>query len=101
MAKPHALRRRLVRRLLEIGIVVQPESFLPAAGYWRSSPFVDCYRWEAVGVIYGETMQRCVGSYDTMTICAKNGFIELDEIDLKGISLEVHAKAWRHRERTR
>jgi hypothetical protein len=73
--------------LLEIGIVVEPSSFRAAVGYWRTDPRADCYRWEAIGVFEGRTYN--LGSYDTMTECARVGVQA--EFDILGSSLEVSA----------
>jgi hypothetical protein len=89
--EPGPLRRRLARRLLEIGIVVDPSSFRAAVGYWRTDHRADCYRWEAWATIEGDPMPRPIGSYDTMTECAKHGLCE--EYDLIYTSIEVHARA--------
>lgn len=43
----------------------------PAQGYWRSSPFADCYRWKALAMHKG--VQVALGCWETMTECARNG----------------------------
>lgn len=48
----------------------------PATGFWRSSPHADCYRWEAQ-VTKGH--QFSMGSWDTMTECAKMGIVVLKD----------------------
>jgi hypothetical protein len=48
--------------------------FIVAEGWWRSARAADCYRWEAWCHNHKQPKLRIyLGSYDTMTDCARYG----------------------------
>lgn len=68
----NALRRRLSRRLAEVGLDVAPEEIYPATGWYRTAPQADVYRWTAFTRGRGQFL--C--SYDTMSDCARYGVVD-------------------------
>ena len=42
-------------------------------GHWRSSPYADVHRWEGSAVRAGDGVRTNVYSWETMTVCVKNG----------------------------
>lgn len=54
-------------------VIFNPEEIYPATGWYRTSQYADCHRWQAYyGFVKGNNM-GCVGSWDTMTDCVKYG----------------------------
>lgn len=43
----------------------------PARGFWRSSRYADCYRWEFTALHRGRSV--AAGCWETMTACVKAG----------------------------
>lgn len=70
------LQERLKKRLAAEGFIV--DFFVITTGWWRTSPQADCYRWEAWGTHPdfpdSPNLRLNLGSYDTMTDCARYGF---------------------------
>ncbi len=63
MSNPGRLRIKAAELLRLAGMDVSEYDIEPAQGYWRSSPYVDVYRWY-VGVY---------SSWDTLTEFVRNG----------------------------
>lgn len=47
-----------------------------AQGFWRTSRYADCYRWEFSGVYKGVSIYG--GCWETMTECVKARALQLD-----------------------
>ncbi len=69
------LRARLAKLFLAEGYIVKEEEFYPARGHYRSSPYADCFRWEAFGHAVGGGPSVYFTSWETMTKCAKRGIV--------------------------
>lgn len=63
------LAKRLEREFEALGRTVVVDFFVIAQGYWRISPFADCYRWECFATegVDGVERKLTIGSYETMT----------------------------------
>lgn len=46
-----------------------------ATGYYRTSTYDDTYRWEGYATRSGDGVRLAIGSWDTMTACAKYGIV--------------------------
>lgn len=68
------LAKRLEKEFRALGRDVKVDFFTVAKGWWRSSPFADCYRWEAFATerFAIHSSQITIGSYDTMTAILKH-----------------------------
>jgi len=73
----HAIERAF-REQHDMHVVVNPDAFVIAKGYWRSCPVADTYRWEISCRLRGTQVGPRVYSYDTMTACAKGVVIDRD-----------------------
>jgi hypothetical protein len=69
--------RRLAEMIEKLGYEVL--DLRPAKGYWRSSPFADCYRWEAL-LKKKNGLELNYGCWEPMTKCVKQG-IEIDDVE--------------------
>jgi hypothetical protein len=58
-----------------LALTWEPENIYPATGYWRTDPYVDCFRWEGFGRHYRQDGTYftlvSLGSYETMTELCK------------------------------
>lgn len=63
--------------------------FYPATGYNRSGATADCWRWEAHAFYQG--VSRSIGSYDTMTDCARYG-VEISFLRAGGAVFELSVR---------
>lgn len=82
-------RQRLAEMLTkELGARVAPDDFAPVTGYWRSSPYADCMRWD--GFVTIEGVPRSIGSWDTMKDCVRHGFTISRETPGHGPRLEAN-----------
>jgi hypothetical protein len=85
---PMTTRDKLAKMLAEkLGFEVRADDLIPAKGFYRTSHFSECLRWE--GFVGGHS----IGSWDTMTKCIRNGFeiSEGREINNSGMRYEAHA----------
>lgn len=83
--EPGRLRWKMAEMLQALGVEITPYTIYPTTGWYRTSRYADCYRWEG----WGKTralLNLPVGfdvhiySWDTMTACARQG-IELYQSD--------------------
>lgn len=84
------LRARLTEHFLAEGFVVKEEEIYPAKGHYRSSPYADCFRWEAFGHAVGGGPTVYFTSWTTMTLCVKRGIVLTKD---NPTSFDVSAKA--------
>ena len=94
---PGRVRRRLAAALQrdfpycgELPITWRADRIDEASGWYRISVFADVWRWEAWAFFENGSAALNIGSWFTMTECARAK--KLVMTDLRGI-LEVHPKA--------
>lgn len=74
------LRRQIIAILEKDGWTTDASKIHPATGFWRTSPYVDVYRWQAwIKKIDSPYDDHCsVGCWETMTdfvqLAKNNGF---------------------------
>jgi hypothetical protein len=54
-------------------VTIDPDHLRPAAGWYRTSPQADCFRWEGSGEIDGLTVGVYLYGVTTMTQIIKSG----------------------------
>lgn len=61
------IRKQIVAILARDGWVATTEKLHPAAGYWRTSPYADVYRWEGYAVRPESRLDTPIFCWQTMT----------------------------------
>lgn len=73
---PGRLRHDAARLLSKhLGYWVDATAVRPAKGYWRSSPYVDVYRWEIIlhKPDQSPSLKHPLGCWETLTEFVRNG----------------------------
>jgi len=81
--EPGRLKWKLSDMLQAQGYPVSPYDIDEAKGYWRSSPYSDCYRWEARLIVPGTSLTGRISCWETMTEVCKRGLVVV--ADQRGI----------------